>query len=154
VVELLRARIEDEVGHHPAQHPPGDRHDRPRDQRSETATELDRDPHVPGQEGRDRAGEPLQVAAGDAEIFRAHHAVDETDGEIEPARVLEHPGEPLRSAVGHDVGALAEPATHGGDRLGGERIATRGRIGSGRGHASRLLARGIRVFSGGCRMRG
>ena len=140
VVELPGARIQDEVAHHAAQRPPGNRHDRPRDQRCESPAELNGDPHVPGQERGNRAGEPLEVAASDPQVFRTHHAVDESDREVETARVFEHASQSLFRTARCDIRTLGEPAMHGGDGLGGERIGARGRIGSGRKHVSRLLA--------------
>ena len=45
-------------------------------------------------------GESTQVAGGDAFVVGADHAIDEADRELEPARVLEQPGETLGRRVG------------------------------------------------------
>ena len=57
---------------------------------------------------------PLEVLAGDLEVLRAHDAVDESEGELESARVLEHAGEALGARVGLGRLALGEPLPHEG----------------------------------------
>ena len=76
---------------------------------------------VPGQELRRELRDLLEVAARDAEVFGAHDAVDEADGEGEPVRVLQHAGEALGGGFGGVVGALGEPAAHEGDDVIGVR---------------------------------
>ena len=47
-------------------------------------------------------GERLQVAGGDVQVFGAHHAVDESDREVQAVGVLQHAGEPLGRSVDRD----------------------------------------------------
>ncbi len=84
------------------------------------AADEDREPQVPGQEARDGVGQLLEVAPGDPQVFRAHHAIHEAEREVEPERIGEQPGEALRTGVGRGIHALDEPTAHGRDRLVGE----------------------------------
>ncbi len=115
--ELRRRRIHDEVRHHAAKHPAGDRHDRPRDERRESPAGEDRGPQVPGQERGDAVAQLFEVASGHPQIVGTHHLVNESEGKREPLGVLQHTGEPLGADIGLHCGTLGEPPTHGGDRL-------------------------------------
>ncbi len=113
--ELLRRRIDDKVTDHRAKHAAGDGDDDPRQDGTEDAAEPDREAHVPGQECRDLLRDALQVVAGDEEVLRARHTVDEADGEVEAVRVFEHTGEPFCCRVLRRL-----PAGHLGGRTFGQ----------------------------------
>ena len=89
LVEPGRSRVDDKVTHHAPEHPARNRDDRPRDDRGKAAAQEDRGPQVPGQERRDVVAELFEVAAGHPEVFGAHHAVDEPDGELEALRIFQ-----------------------------------------------------------------
>ena len=83
------------------------------------------------------------------EVFGAHDAVDEADGEGEPVRVLQHPGEALGGGIGRVLGALGEPAAHEGDDVVGARREIRG--GVRHGHEASVLYFGRAGGSRACR---
>ena len=74
---------------HSAQHPAGDRHDRPGQYRGEDSAEPDGDAHVPGQELRGCCGRGRCRFCAATGGPRAHDAVDEADGEVEAVLVLQ-----------------------------------------------------------------
>jgi hypothetical protein len=120
LAELGRGRIDHEVPDHAPEHPARDGHDRPRQDRGDVAPDEDREPQVPGQEARDGVGQLLEVAPGDPQVLRPHHAIHEAEREIEAERVGEQTGEALRAGVGRGIHALGQPATHDRDRFVGK----------------------------------
>ena len=110
---------------HAAQHAPRDGHDGPGQEGREAAAEADEEPQVPGQESRNALAELLEVAGGDAQVVGAGDAIDEAEGELEPERVLQQPGEARGARVGRHALGLAEPVAHELD----------GRVGEGGGGA-------------------
>ena len=129
--------VHDQVAHHFAEHPAGDRDDNLRQDRGHGAAELDGAAHVPGQEGRDLGREGGEVAGGDVQVLGADHAVDEAHGEVQAVRVLQDTGELLGRSVHGNFRSLGEPAAHQrdgfrreGTRLGHVNVSCAGR-GSG-----------------------
>jgi hypothetical protein len=117
--ELGGRGIQHEVPDHGAQHATRDRHDDAGDLRRPEAAGLDRGPQVAGQQRRGDVAQLGELAAGDAQVFRTHHAVDEADRERESVRVLEHFGQALGGRLDGVGLALDEPALHqGGDVFG------------------------------------
>ncbi len=120
VVEVFGCGVDHEVADHVAQRTARDRHNKPRELGSETATERDRAAQVPGQKRGDAAAQALEVTASDLEVFRTHHTINEPEGEVESLGVFEYPGEALGAFVGRSTGRLLEPATNHRDRLIGQ----------------------------------
>ena len=119
-----------------------DRDDRPREERGETAAELDGEPHVPGEKLRDAARQLLEVAARHPQIFGAHYAVDEADGEVESERIFQQTGKTFGRLVGGDIRTLREPPAHGVDGLIGEVGGIHGGALTGNGHGKAFAHRG------------
>ncbi len=123
--ELGVGRVDDQVADHVAQHPSRDRDDDVRQDRRHPAAEPDesaeRGRQEPGCVRRDRS----ELARCDAEVLRAHDAVDEPDGERQALRVREHARELLGRAV-HRVGlGLGQPLPDERDGGVGEGIGSR-----------------------------
>ncbi len=76
----------------------------------------------------------LEVAPGDPQVFWAHDAVDEPEGELEPLGVFEQSGQAGGAGINRHRRALFEPPANGGYR----RV---GKIGLGQ-HASSICAQG------------
>ena len=91
--------VHDQVAHHFAEDPAGDRDDNLRQDRGHGAAELHCAAHVPGQERRHLGGEGGKVAGGDVQVFGADHAVDESDREVQAVRVLQDAGELLGRSI-------------------------------------------------------
>ncbi|MCY1231619.1 hypothetical protein D9M72_440740 [compost metagenome] len=70
------------------------------------------------------------------QVFRADHAVDEADREVEPVGVLQHAGELFSGGVHGNLGGLRQPVAHQTDGFPGQSLglgyvgtARRGRFG-------------------------
>ena len=135
--------IHDQMPDHPPQHTPGDRHDDTRQKWSEDATETHRGAEVGGQERGYLWREGSQVSRRNPQVFRTDDAIDETDSEVEPLRVLQHSRKALGRGVHRHPGGLFEPTAHQRDgalgELGGEGVFF-GRGGGGVSHGNPFAA--------------
>jgi hypothetical protein len=123
------------VADHAPQHAAYHRDDQTGGHLAGRGAELDRGAQVRGQERRDVGGEVGERPGRDPGVLGPDHAVDEADGERQPARVLQHTRKPPGRGVGGDLGGLGEPASYRRDDVVGQvgQLGRRRRVG-GHGH--------------------
>ncbi len=116
--------VDDEVADHLTQHLAGDRNDDVRQRLGERSAESDRAAEHGGEELRRERCQLGELLGRGAEVFRAHDAVDEADGEVQSVGIAQDSGETFRRRVGGDVGRFGEPALHESDGFVGEILRT------------------------------